>query len=218
MPNIALFDLDYTLIDFDSDHGWGEYLCELGRVDADWYRAMNDKFYADYRAGRLDMQAFLDFSLKPLGEIPVAELFGLRKQFMQQVGEGKILRKARELVALHKSRGDRTAIVTATNRFVTEPFAEAFGVDQLLATNVKWKDGRPLAEADGPPCFREGKIGHVKGWLDGFGGHMEDCSFYSDSHNDLPLLGAVGRAVAVDPDPTLLKAAAERGWDVISLR
>lgn len=216
--SIALFDLDYTLIDFDSDHAWGEYLCARGKVDAAKYRSQNDKFYADYREGKLDMQAFLNFSLAPLGELPVDELFHLRKQFMDELGEGKILRKARELVALHQSRGDRTAIVTATNRFVTEPFAEAFGVDKLLATNVLWKDGRPTAQADGPPCFREGKIGHVQGWLDSFGGKLADCAFYSDSHNDLPLLSAVGRAVAVDPDEKLRAAARERGWDVISLR
>jgi len=218
MLDTALFDLDYTLIGFDSDHGWGEFLCELGKVDAAWYKAQNDQFYADYRAGRLDMDAFLAFSLKPLGDLPADELFGLRKRFMQEVGEGKALRKARELVALHQSRGDRTAIVTATNSFVTEPFAELFGVDQLLATGIEWKDGRPTGRPQGTPCFREGKIQHVASWLGGFGGRLERCSFYSDSHNDLPLLGRVGRPVAVDPDAKLLAAAQERGWDVISLR
>ena len=216
--SIALFDLDYTLIDFDSDHGWGEYLCELGKVDAAWYRSQNDQFYADYRAGKLDMPAFLAFSLRPLGELPASELFQLRKQFMAEVGEGKILRKARELVALHQSRGDRTAIVTATNNFVTEPFADAFGVDKLLATEVLWENARPTGKPKGTPCFREGKIGHVQAWLDGFGGTLAECTFYSDSHNDLPLLEAVGRAVAVDPDETLKRESRERGWDLISLR
>lgn len=218
MTDIALFDLDYTLIGFDSDHAWGEFLCERGKVNAQDYRSRNDQFYADYRAGRLVMQDFLDFSLAPLGALPVDELFALRDAFMKDVGLKKILTKARELVSLHKSRGDRTAIVTATNRFVTEPFAAAFGVDRLMATEVLWKDGRPTAHALGQACFREGKIAHVQAWLDTFGGRLQDCVFYSDSHNDLPLLKAVGRAVAVDPDAKLAAEARLNGWELISLR
>lgn len=218
MSNIALFDLDYTLIDFDSDHAWGEFLCDLGKVDAQRYRAANDAFYADYRAGRLDMQAFLAFSLKPLGELPKDELFALRDRFMRERGLGRLLPKARELVALHRSRGDRTAIVTATNRFVTEPFARAFGVDRLMATELVWEGGRPTGRPQGEPCFRDGKIAHVQAWLDGFGGRLSDCIFYSDSHNDLPLLLRVGRPVAVDPDAKLLAEARRRAWEVLSLR
>lgn len=218
MPLIALFDLDYTLIDFDSDHGWGEYLCQLGKVDAAWYRAQNDQFYADYRAGRLDMDAFLRFSLKPLGDLAYPELLQLRRDFMVEVGLGKVRRKGRDLVALHQGGGDRTAIVTATNRFVTEPFADVFGVERLFATGVRMRDGRTTGEAEGIPCFREGKIAHVRAWLDSFGGDLRDCVFYTDSHNDLPLLGAVGKAVAVDPDPQLLAEAERKGWEVISLK
>lgn len=218
MPKIALFDLDYTLIGFDSDHGWGDYLCRLGKVDAAKYKQQNDQFYADYRAGHLDMQAFLDFSLKPLGDIPVEELFSLRERFMRDEGKAQILPKALELVELHRSEGDLTAIVTATNRFVTEPFAQAFRVDKHMATEVAWKDGRPQPHAVGTPCFREGKIVHVQAWLDEVGGSWSDCSFYSDSHNDLPLLEKVGRAVAVDPDETLRREAFARGWEVMSLR
>lgn len=216
--NIALFDLDYTLIGFDSDHAWGEYLCAKGKVDAELYRRRNDQFYADYRAGRLVMQDFLDFSLAPLGALPVAELYALREDFMRTEGAAQALPKAKELVRLHQARGERSAIVTATNRFVTEPFAGIFGVDKLMATEILWRDGRPTAHADGPACFREGKIGHVQRWLDTFGGSLKDCTFYSDSHNDLPLLNAVGRAVAVDPDPILLSAARQNSWSVLSLR
>jgi HAD superfamily hydrolase (TIGR01490 family) len=216
--NVALFDLDYTLIGFDSDHGWGDYLCLHKKVDAAVYQSRNDAFYADYRAGRLDMDAFLKFSLEPLGSLPWDDLQRLRADFMREVGGTHILSKARELVRLHRGRGDRTAIVTATNRFVTEPFAQAFGVDALMATGIEWKDGRPTGKPAGEPCFREGKIGHVQGWLDQFGAGWEDCVFYSDSHNDLPLLRKVGRPVAVDPDPQLLAEATAKGWAVISLR
>ena len=215
---IALFDLDYTLIGFDSDHAWGEYLCAKGKVDAELYRRRNDQFYADYKAGHLNMQDFLDFSLTPLGALPIDELYALRAAFMHEIGAAQALPKAKELVRLHQSRGDRTAIVTATNRFVTEPFSDIFGVDRLMATEILWKEGRPTAHADGPPCFREGKIGHVQRWLDTFDGKLADCTFYSDSHNDLPLLNAVGRAVAVDPDANLLAAARTNDWTVLSLR
>jgi HAD superfamily hydrolase (TIGR01490 family) len=216
--NIALFDLDYTLISFDSDHAWGEYLGLRGKVDAADYNAKNDKFYEDYRAGKLVMADFLRFSLEPLGRLPLEESLALRRDFMRDIGLGKVLPLGRELVRLHQGRGDRTAIVTATNRFVTEPFAEAFGVDRLLATEILWKDGRPTGEPWGQPCFREGKIAHVQEWLDGFGAKLRDCCFYTDSHNDLPLLEAVGRAVAVDPDATLLAAAKRKGWPVLGLR
>lgn len=218
MPDIALFDLDYTLVGFDSDHAWGEYLCELGLVDAAWYREQNDRFYGDYRAGRLDMDAFLAFSLKPLGALPWGRLLELREAFMRERGRPRILPKALQLVRLHQSQGARTAIVTATNEFVTRPFAEAFGVDALLATPLEWREGRPTGRPSGVPCFREGKIAHVRAWLDGFGGRLADCAFYSDSRNDLPLLESVGRPVAVDPDPVLAGEAGRRGWPQMSLR
>jgi HAD superfamily hydrolase (TIGR01490 family) len=215
---IALFDLDNTLLAIDSDHAWGEYLGIRGEVDAAAYNAKNDQFYADYRAGKLVMTEFLRFALEPIGRLPLGRLLALREDFMREVGERSVLAKARELVRLHRERGDRCAIVTATNRFVTEPFAEIFGVDHLMASEILWKDGRPTGEPEGVPCFREGKVGHVQAWLDGFGGKLKDCVFYSDSHNDLPLLRSVGEAVAVDPDAQLYEAAKRSAWNVLSLR
>jgi HAD superfamily hydrolase (TIGR01490 family) len=215
---IALFDLDNTLLGIDSDHAWGEYLGVRGEVDAAAYNAKNDQFYADYRAGKLVMTEFLRFALEPIGRLPLGRLLSLREDFMRDVGEKSVLAKALELVRLHRERGDRSAIVTATNRFVTEPFADIFGVDHLMASEILWKDGRPTGEPEGLPCFREGKISHVQAWLDGFGGKLHDCVFYSDSHNDLPLLRSVGEAVAVDPDPRLYEAAKGSAWNVLSLR
>ena len=218
MINIALFDLDYTLIGFDSDHAWGEYLGTRGKVDAKEYNSKNDYFLAEYRAGRLVMQDFLRFSLEALGRLPLDELIALRQDFMHEVGLAQVLPKAMELVQMHRSRGDRTAIVTATNRFVTEPFAEVFKVDHLMATEIQWLAGRPTGEPAGTPCFQEGKIMHVQKWLDEFGGKLNDCAFYSDSRNDMALLKAVGRAVAVDPDETLRSEAIASQWQILSLR
>jgi len=218
MPGVALFDLDYTLLSFDSDHGWGDFLCRRGKVDADWYKSQNDAFYGDYRAGRLDMAAFLRFSLKPLGDLPFEDLLALRAEFMATEGSSKVLHKALELVRLHRDAGDRTAIVTATNRFVTEPFADLFKVDALLATELEMDHGRPTGRPLGEPCFREGKVSHVQAWLKTFGGRFEDCTFYSDSFNDLPLLRKIGRPVAVDPDQALNAEARAHQWAMLSLR
>jgi len=218
MPTTALFDLDYTLLDFDSDHAWGDFLCSRGKVDAAWYKSKNDAFYADYRAGKLDMPAFLDFSLKPLRDLPFDELKALRTEFMRTEGVARVQPKALELVRFHRDAGDRTAIVTATNRFVTEPFAGIFGVDALLATELEMAGGRPTGKALGEPCFREGKVSHVLAWLGTFGGRLEDCVFYTDSLNDLPLLRKVGRPVPTDPDPALAAEARQRQWNVISLK
>ncbi len=218
MRRVALFDLDYTLLDFDSDHAWGEFLCDRGRVEAARYRARNDAFYADYRAGRLDMDAFLRFSLAPLGALPYADLLDLRREFMASPAARAVKSKAPELVRSHACAGDRTAIVTATNCFVTEPFARLFGVQRLLATEIETRGGRPTGAPLGEPCFREGKVAHVEGYLRSFGGSLAECVFYSDSANDLPLLERVGRAVAVDPDPRLETEAIRRGWEVVSLR
>jgi HAD superfamily hydrolase (TIGR01490 family) len=218
MIQTALFDLDHTLIDFDSDHGWGDFLCRRGKVDAAWYASENDAFYAAYREGKLDMQAFLRFSLKPLGDLPWDELLALRAEFMREEGGKRILPKARELVRSHQAQGRRCAIVTATNRFVTEPFAEALGVDALLATELETAGGRPTGRPAGTPCFQEGKIAHVEAWLKGFDGRLGECAFYTDSFNDLPLLNKVGAPAAVDPDPKLREEARRRGWEILSLR
>ena len=216
---LALFDLDNTLLDGDSDYEWAQFLIEEGVLHADEYNAKNDWFYERYKDGTLDINEFLDFQLKPIARRPRAQLDAWHSQFMQRRIRPIILPKAPELLARH---GDAlTAIVTATNRFITQPIASELGVSNLLATDIEeGPDGVFTGKPRGTPTFREGKIRRVRDWLGERGARLEDYEswFYSDSLNDLPLLELVTHPVAVDPDATLRAQAAERGWPIISLR
>ncbi|HET6264333.1 MAG TPA: HAD family hydrolase [Usitatibacter sp.] len=216
---LALFDLDNTLLDGDSDYEWAQFLIEEGVLHADEYNARNDWFYERYKDGTLDIHEFLDFQLKPIARRPRAQLDAWHSLFMQRRIRPIILPKAPELLAQH---GDAlTAIVTATNRFITQPIASELGVPNLLATDIEeGPDGVFTGKPRGTPTFREGKIRRVRDWLGERGARLEDYEswFYSDSLNDLPLLELVTHPVAVDPDATLRAQAAERGWPIISLR
>lgn len=219
--NLALFDLDNTLIAGDSDYEWGQFLVDRGVVARDEYESQNAAFYEQYKAGTLDIHEFLGFALRPLANHDPEELARWHAQFMESRIRPMIGERARVLVAGHRARGDLCAIVTATNSFVTAPIARAFGVVHLVATEPERVGARFTGRVAGTPCFREGKIERVHAWLALQGHRLEDfpvSSFYSDSHNDLPLLERVSRPVAVDPDEALGAAARARGWPVISLR
>ena len=214
----ALFDLDNTLIAGDSDSLWGEYLVRCGAVDGEAFLEAHRRFHQDYLEGRLDIDAFLAFALRPLAEHPEAQLLAWREDFVRTWIEPIILPAAERLVASHRSAGHTTAIVTATNRFVTEPIAERLGVDALLATEPERGEGGYTGRYTGTPTYREGKIHVVADWLDRTGLAEAERWFYSDSLNDLPLLREVENPVAVDPDPTLRAEAAQRGWRILTLR
>ena len=215
---LALFDLDNTLLDGDSDHAWAQFLIEEGVLHAGDYHAKNEWFYERYKDGTLDIHEFLDFQLAPIARRPRAELDAWHARFMENRIRPIILAKAKELIAGHA--GALTAIVTATNRFITAPIAAELGVPKLIATDIEEVDGVFTGKPRGTPTFREGKIERVNEWLATRGKRMADYEswFYSDSLNDLPLLERVTHPVAVDPDPTLRATALERGWPVISLR
>ncbi len=216
--SLAIFDLDNTLLSTDSDHAWGEFLLEQGAVDPVAYREANDRFLADYEAGTLDMQAFLEVALRPLAEHSPEQLAAWHQQFMASKIEPHILHKGEELVARHRTRGDTLMIVTATNRFITGPIAERLGIDELIAVEPEMVDGRYTGRASGIPSYREGKVERLEQWLADSDLTLDGSWFYSDSHNDLPLLEKVDHPVAVDPDPTLREVAEARGWKIISLR
>ena len=215
---LALFDLDNTLLAGDSDHSWGEFLCETGRVDAVEYRARNDAFYADYCAGKLDVVAYQSFTQAILARTEAAELARWQAEFMRDVIEPIILAKGEALLREHREAGDKLVIITATNRFVTAPIAARLGVDTLLATECEMADGRYTGRTTDIPCYQAGKVTRLQRWLTENARNLDDSTFYSDSRNDLPLLEQVSHPVAVDPDDSLRATATERGWPVISLR
>ncbi len=216
---LALFDLDNTLLAGDSDHLWGRFLAARGVVDGAYYERENDRFYGEYKAGCLDIAEFLRFSLRPLLEHPRERLESLRREFIAERIEPIILGPARALVERHRTFGDTLLIVTATNSFVTAPIAAMLGVSNLIATEPEERDGRYTGEVAGMPAFRDGKVLRLEQWLAEHPGEdLVGSTFYTDSHNDLPLLERVDHPVAVDPDPVLSEVARARGWPILTLR
>lgn len=215
---IAIFDLDNTLLAGDSDYLWGEFLVEQGLVDGDEYRRENDRFYQEYKAGTLDIYEFLAFSLKPLSEHDTDELKRLHRQFMAEKIQPIMLPAAVDLIEKHKQANATPLIITATNRFVTEPIAKAFGVDTIIATEPEFLNNRYTGKVAGIPCFQHGKVERLNQWLRETGLSLTESWFYSDSHNDIPLLSLVSHPIAVDPDLSLIRHAEQHGWSIISLR
>ena len=218
---LALFDLDNTLLAGDSDFEWAQFLISRGVLDREVHEARNLEFYEHYKAGTLDIHAFLDFQLKPLGRHPRAQLDAWHREYMAERIRPMITDKARALVRKHQEEADLVAIITATNRFVTAPIAREFGIEYLIATEVEEIDGHFSGRGTGIPCFKEHKITRLEMWLAERRLLWEDISeswFYSDSLNDLPLLARVSHPVAVDPDDTLRVRASAAGWPIISLR
>jgi len=215
---IALFDLDNTLIAGDSDYLWGCFLVEQGIVDGEIYERENQRFYDLYKRGELDIHEFLDFQLRPLAEHDMETLQRWRQQYIEEKITPILLPRAHDLLDSHRQQDDTLVIITATNRFITGPIAALYGIDHLLATEPEISNARYTGKITGVPCFQEGKVARLQGWLIEHGETLEDSWFYSDSHNDLPLLCEVTRPVAVDPDEILRHHADAHAWPVISLR
>lgn len=209
---LAIFDLDNTLLAGDSDYSWGEFLVRKKIVDADSYHQANEQFYEEYKAGTLDIQNYLCFSLAPLAQYTLAKLAELHDEFMRTVIEPLMLPQAEALLKHHRAQGDYLLIITATNSFVTHPIAKRLGVDDILASDAEFVDGRYTGRGIGTPCFQSGKVTRLKEWMETNGKNLDDAYFYSDSINDLPLLEQVPNPIAVDADDRLTKIAQERGW------
>lgn len=218
---LALFDLDHTLIPLDSDHAWGEFTVSLGWRDAQGFAKANDGFYADYKAGTLDIHRYVRFAIEAVRERGLTASQKAHERFMHDVIGPAMREPARALLRRHQAAGDTVVIVTATNEFVTRPIARAFGVDELIAIELE-RDarGEPTGAIQGTPSFREGKIARVEQWLAARGldwSRVQHSTFYSDSINDLPLLEKVHEPVATNPDARLRAIALERGWRTLNL-
>lgn len=215
--SLALFDLDNTLLNGDSDYLWGQFLAEHGIVDGEHHERENQRFYDEYKAGNLDIFEFLRFQLKILSDHEPEQLNEWRGQYLLEKIGPIMQDKAHALLAEHRNRGHELVIITATNRFITGPIAELYGVEHLLATEPEWADGRYTGGVSDTPCFQEGKVERLNKWLAKRDLDLSESWFYSDSHNDLPLLRQVTHPVAVDPDDDLKKIATKEGWPILSL-
>jgi HAD superfamily hydrolase (TIGR01490 family) len=219
--NLTLFDLDGTLIETDSDHAFGEFLVQVGWADKERFKERNDQFYAEYLAGTIDVAAYLDFATSAWRSRPEQEALAMRERFMREVMRPAVHKRALELVQQHQAAGDRVAIVTATNAFVTRPIADLFGIETLIAVELERDaQGRVTGRVQGVPTFREGKVTRVEQWLRDLGHSARDfhrVTFYSDSMNDLPLLDWATHPVATNPGAQLEAVASQRGWPILRL-
>ena len=219
--NLALFDLDHTLLQIDSDHAWGVYTTRIGWTDPEAFARRNDAFYAHYKAGTLDIHDYVRFATGAVRERGLAEGRRAHERFMAEVIRPAMTEAARALVRQHQDAGDTVLIVTATNAFVTRPIAQAFGVEQLIAIDLATDASGELTGAiEGVPSFREGKVARVEHWLADRGlrwSELAHSTFDSDSMNDLPLLEKVDQPVATNPDERLATLAKQRGWRILNL-
>lgn len=218
---LVMFDLDNTLLAGDSDTEWPRFLIRKGLVEADRHHEANERFHRDYKAGILDIEAFLRFQLAPLTRYTPEQWTPLHQEFMREHILPIITDKSRALVKQHQDAGDLLLMITATNRFITGPIAEAFQISELIAVEVETKEGVYTGRPVGVPSYREGKIIRLDMWLQEKEFSWQDFTetwFYSDSFNDLPLLKRVSNPVAVDPDDILQAYAMSHGWPIISLR
>ena len=219
--NLALFDLDHTLLPLDSDHEFGEFIVRQGLADAQSYRRRNDEFYRQYCEGTLVLDDYIDFTTSVWRQLDAHAQAQLQEAFMREVIRPAVHAQALELVEQHRQQGDALAIVTATNEFVTRPIADAFGVQDLIAVRLaRDAQGRVTGAIDGVPSFREGKIERVEQWLAHRGQKLDQfdrVTFYSDSANDLPLLERVSHPVATNPSGDLEALAQARQWPILRL-
>ncbi|MFN2287870.1 MAG: HAD family hydrolase [Chromatocurvus sp.] len=217
MP-LTIFDLDDTLLAGDSDHLWGTWLCEQGLVDTARHASINESFHDDYRAGALDIAAYLRFALQPIAGRTTDEIATWQAAFLREKIVPIMLPAAAALIEKHRQRGDTLLVITATNEVVAGPIVEQLGVENMIACGVELAEDRYTGAPLGTPSYREGKVTRLREWLSGRAESLSGATFYSDSHNDLPLLQLVDNPVAVDPDPTLADYARQADWRTISLR
>ena len=212
---LAVFDLDNTLLPFDSDKAWNQFLIDIGAVDEAYYHEKNEQFYQDYLAAKLDIRAYQRFACEILQNYPIDKVTTWRDQYIKEIVRPQLQRKALQCIQGYKIGGFRTLIISATNTFIVEPIACLHGVDSYLGCEFEYIDGRYTGELTGIPTYKEGKIAALEAWLRSQGTEATTVHFYSDSINDRPLLEQADQAFVVDPDPSLAKLANDQGWPVV---
>lgn len=218
--HLALFDLDHTLLDGDSNSLWLSYLVAAGQLPATVLHRQAEE-YARYEAGILDIAAYLDFHLSLLAGWPLAEWLPWRERFVAEVIAPRISRDAMASVAGHRERGDLLAIVTATHSFLAEGIAELFMPIALIAPQAGVEDGCLNGRIVGEISYGERKPDAVRVWLARHGLKLADFASvhcYSDSSNDLPLLEMASHPNVVNGDPALARLASCRGWPALEWR
>lgn len=219
--NLAIFDLDNTLLNGDSDYNWSLFLIKKGILDQSIYEQQNEEFFKDYQTGSLDIDAYAEFQFKPLRENERFFLNDLRDEYVATIIRPMITKKAKDLVNEHRSQGDQLLIITATNSFITKPIAALFGIEELIGTDLEEINNQFTGKIKGVASFQEGKVTRLNQWLDEKHltlAQFDKTFFYSDSKNDLPLLRIVSHPVAVNPDATLNTEAKKNNWPIMSLR
>lgn len=221
MRNLAIFDLDHTLLPVDSDYEWGQFLCRIGVVDAEQFAQKNAQFYAQYQNGTLDAVEYLEFALGTLAQFTRVQLDAFHAQFMHEIIQPALHPAAQDLLKQHQEQNDEIVIITATNRFVTEPIAQALGVKNLLAAEPELdNNGEITGKLRGIPSSGAGKVHHLSTWLAQQGAQLSDYPksyFYSDSQNDIPLLSLVTHPIATNPNDLLRAHANSQGWTILEL-
>ena len=212
---LAVFDLDNTLLPFDSDKAWNQFLIDIGAVDEAYYHKNNEQFYQDYLEAKLDIRAYQRFACEILQNYPIEKVTAWRDQYIEEIVRPQLQRKALQCIQGYKIRGFRTLIISATNTFIVEPIASLHGVDSYLGCEFEYIDGRYTGELTGIPTYKEGKIAALEAWLRSRGAEATTVHFYSDSINDRPLLEQADQAFVVDPDRSLAKLANDQGWPVV---
>ncbi|MDB4041907.1 HAD family phosphatase [Methylophilaceae bacterium] len=218
---LAIFDLDNTLLNGDSDYNWSLFLIEHGVLDSDLYKERNEQFFKEYQSGNLDVFAYCEFQFKTLKDNPRELLDELRSDYVKKIINPMITKEAKDLVESHRKENHKLLIITATNSYITRPIADLFGIEDLIGTDLEELNGEFTGKVSGLPSFQEGKIIRLNSWLEKRGlifEELEKTFFYSDSMNDIPLLEKVSNPVAANPDEILEKKATKENWPIIYLR
>jgi HAD superfamily hydrolase (TIGR01490 family) len=212
---LAIFDLDHTLIPFDSDKAWNQFLIDIDAVEEEHYRENNERFYQDYLNADLDIRAYQRFACEIFQTYPIDQVTAWRDQYVQEIVRPQLQTKALERIQSYKIEGFHTLIISATNTFIVQPIASLHGVDSFLGCEFEVIDGRYTGELIGIPTYQSGKIEALHAWLKTQQDSASTIHFYSDSINDRPLLEKADQAFVVDPDQSLAELALNKGWPVI---